>query len=107
MALSVSSQFEGLHLFAVYADRDAFFKADGDFARRIGRLRGALGQHPDSVRCGVGGVFEFAAFMGDVPDVAVARIDLGGGDGDGHVVFARILDGVFAGDDCPTRARER
>jgi hypothetical protein len=56
-----------------------FSKADGHLAGRIGRVGGALGQHPDVVGRGVGGIFERAAFVRDVPDVAVAAVDLGGG----------------------------
>ena len=40
-----------------------------------GACFGRLGEHPDVIGGGVGGVFELAAFVGDVPDVAVAGVD--------------------------------
>ena len=86
---------------AVDRNGDAGFEADGDFAGLAGRLGGAVGEHPDLVGRGVGGVFERAALVGDVPDVAVAAVDFGGGSGDGDVALAGVLDGILAGDDGP------
>ena len=70
-----------------------------------GASLGALGEHPDFVRRGVGRVFERAALVRDVPDVAVAAVDLGGGGGDGHVVRRGVVDGVLARNDVPLAPR--
>ena len=105
MRLRVSSSATAVHLLAIDRNRDAVFKTDGDFAGCVGRVGGALGQHPDVIGRGVGGVFERAALVRDVPDVAVPAVDLGGGGGDGHVVRARVLDGVLARDDGPLAPR--
>src|ERR1035438_5049510 len=94
-------QFERLHALAIDRNRLALLKGDGHLARRIGRFRRALREHPDFVGSGVGRVLQRAAFVRDVPDVAVAAVDLGGGGGDGDVVRARVLDGVLAGHDVP------
>ncbi len=105
MRFSVFQQLEGLHALAVHRNRHALFESDGDLAGLVGRFGRALGQHPDFVRRGVGRVFERAAFVRDVPDVAVAAVDLFGGCGDGHVVDAGVFDGVLARNDVPFAPR--
>ena len=94
-------QLERLHLLAVDRDRHALLETDGHFAGLVGRFRGTLGQHPDVVRRGVGRIFERPAFVRDVPDIAVAAVDLGGRCRDRHVVLAGVLDGVLARNDVP------
>ena len=105
IAVQLFEQLERRHALAVHRNRHALFESDGHLAGLVGRLRGALGQHPDFVRRGVGRVFERAAFVRDVPDVAVAAVDLGGRSGDRHVVCARVFDGVFARNDVPFAPR--
>ena len=53
----------------------------------------------------VGRIFQFAAFMRDVPDIAIAAVDLGGRLRDRHVVLLRVFDSVFARNDVPLAPR--
>ncbi len=73
----------------------------------IGRVLRALGEHPDFVGRGVGGIFQRAAFVRDVPDVAVAAVDLGGGLRDRHVVLGARSRWRLRAKRCPTRATAR
>ena len=66
---------------------------------------GTLREHPDVIGRGVGRVFQFPAFVRDVPDIAVAAVDFRGGLRDRHVVFRRVLDAVFARDQIPFAPR--
>ena len=53
----------------------------------------------------VGGIFEFTAFVAEVPDVAVAAVDIFLALLDGHVVLLRVGDSVFARVNVPLAPR--
>src|SRR5258708_6442460 len=53
----------------------------------------------------VGGIFELAAFVAEVPDVAIAAVDIFLALLDGNVVFLRVGNGIFAGIDVPFAPR--
>src|SRR5882757_5174296 len=89
----------------VHGNRQACFEADfdfGGFVRRFFRRNNPL---PHSFVRGIGGILEFAAFVAEVPDVAVAAVDIFFALLDGDVVFLRVGDGVFAGVDIPFAPR--
>ena len=50
---------------------------------------------------GIGRVFQFAALVRDVPDIAIAAVDIGCALRDRHIVLLGVFDGVFARDDVP------
>ena len=79
----------------------ALFEADFHFfglVRRIARRNHPL---PHRLVRRVAGVFQFAAFVAEVPDIAVATIDVLFALLDRDVVLLRIGNGVFAGIDGP------
>src|SRR4029077_12915115 len=53
----------------------------------------------------IGRVFQFAAFVTEVPDVAVAAVDIFLAFLDGNFVLLGVSDGVFAGIDVPLAPR--
>src|SRR5262249_10249949 len=81
------------------------FEPDGDLARTVWRLGRALGEHPDVVRSGVGWILQCAAFVRDVPNIAVARVDLRGGGTDRDLMLSLVLYGRLAADDVPFAPR--
>lgn len=86
---------------AVDGDWGAGLEGDGDFFWRVrGRFWG-VGEHEEVGRWGLGRIFEDAALVGDVPDVAVARVDLFLGRGNRDILFGSVFDGVFAAPDVP------
>ncbi len=86
---------------AVDGYRRACFKADFDF---LGFVRGFFrryGPLPHGFVRRIRGIFEFATFMAEVPDVAVAAVYVFLALFDLHVVFCGVGDGVFARIDVP------
>ncbi len=53
----------------------------------------------------VGGIFQHAAFVAQVPDIAVAAVNVFGGLLDRDIVCARVVNGFFARDDAPFAPR--
>src|SRR5437588_8299733 len=98
-------QFDGPKFRAVDGNRSARFESDFDF---FGFVRSFFrGDNPlphGLVRC-VGGVFKFAAFVAEVPNVSVAAVNVFLALFNGNVVFLRIGDGVFTGIDVPLAPR--
>ena len=71
----------------------------------VGRVRGRDDPLPHGFVGRVGGIFEHAAFVAQVPDVAVAAVNILGGLLDGNVVRLRVRDRIFARDDVPFAPR--
>src|SRR5947209_12427914 len=49
---------------------------DRHFGRLRWRIRRTLREHPNPVRSGISGVFQFAALVRNVPDIAIPAVDL-------------------------------
>ena len=90
---------------AVHRNRRALLEPDGHVFRLIRRVLGRSGQHPDFVRGRIRRIFQRAALVRNVPDVAVAAVDLLGGLRDRHVMLGRVLDSVLARNDVPLAPR--
>src|SRR3989441_11046197 len=74
----------------------AAFKTDFDLGRSVGRAFGRNHPLPHGLFRPVGRVLQAPTFVAQVPDIAVAAVDVGGGLLDGNVVRERVSDGVFA-----------
>ena len=101
IAFRRSTSATGPQALAVQRARDARLEVD---RHDLGRVRGPLGggrEHPDVVRRRHGRVLERPALVGDVPQVAVAAVDLLLGRGHRHAVRARVVDRVLAAVDRP------
>ena len=90
---------------AVDAHRGASFKADFDFFGFVRSFFRRGGPLPHGFMGRIGGIFEFAAFVAEVPDVAVAAVDVFLALLDLHVVFRGVGDGVFSRIDVPFAPR--
>src|SRR5713226_2205334 len=90
---------------AVHGDRETGFKADFDFRGFIRRFFRGDDPLPHGFVGGIGGIFELAAFVAEVPDVAVAAVDIFFALLHRDIVFLRVGDGVFAGIDVPLAPR--
>ncbi len=86
-------------------DRRACVESDLDFRRLIGRFFRRGDPFPHRFFRLIRGVFEHAALMAQMPDVAVARVNVRIGLFDGHVMRAGIIDGVLARVDGPLAPR--
>ena len=71
----------------------------------LGRLRGRDDPLPHRFVRRVGGIFQHPAFVAQVPDVAVAAVNIFCRLLDGNVVRARVVNGFFARDDVPFAPR--
>ena len=90
---------------AVHGHRRALLEADDDVFSDVGRLRRLRGQH-EHVRLGRRiRILEVAAFVGEMPEVGIARIDLLLRRGDGNALRRRVVDRVFAAADVPLAPR--
>ena len=83
--------------FAIEGEGDALFEADVDEVGLVGGFGDGDGHDPEVVLGLVGGIFEVGAFVGDVPEVAVAGVDFLDGLGDGDFLFLGVFDGGLAG----------
>src|SRR5580704_144555 len=98
-------QIDRAELRAIHRNRRARFKSDFDF---FGFVRRFVGRHdplPHRLIRSVGGILELGAFMAQVPDVAVAAIDIFLALLDGYVVLFGIGNRVFARIDVPLAPR--
>src|SRR5260221_6313987 len=94
-------QIDWAELCAADGDGRAGFETDFNFfgfVRSFFRRNSPL---PHGFAGSVGGIFEFAAFVAEVPDVAVAAVNVLFALLDGNVVFFRVGDGVFERVDIP------
>ena len=90
---------------AVHRHRRARIESDLDVRRLVRRFFRRRDPLPHRFLGFVRGIFEHAAFMAQVPDIAVARIDVRLGLLDGHLVRIRVGDGVLARVDGPLAPR--
>jgi hypothetical protein len=96
---------EGAERLAVHGDRRALLETDDHVFRDIGCLRGLCGEH-EHVRLGRRiRILEVAAFMAQVPQVRIARIDLLLRRGNGNAFRRCVVDRVFAAADIPLAPR--
>src|SRR5262249_12281215 len=98
-------KIDGTEFAAVYRNRSAGFETDFDFFGFVGSFFGRDGPLPHGFARSVGGIFEFSAFVAEVPDVAVAAVDVLLALLDWHVVLFGVCDGVFARVDVPFAPR--
>src|SRR6267154_169105 len=98
-------QVDGIGFGTVHGNRQASFEADFDFGGFVRSFFRRDDPLPHGFVRGIGGIFEFAAFVAEVPDVAVAAVDIFFALLDGDIVFLRVGDGVFAGVDVPLAPR--
>src|SRR5262249_27597149 len=78
---------------------------DFDFFGFVRRVFGRRDPLPHGFAGSVGGILELAAFVAEVPDVAVAAVDVFLALLDGDVVFLGVGDRVFARVDVPLAPR--
>jgi hypothetical protein len=90
---------------AVHRNWRAAPKTDCDFLRFRGRVLGISGQQEEILWRRLAGVFENTAFMGDVPEVAVARIDLGRGGRHRNAACRGVRQRILTAPDVPLPPR--
>ena len=100
-------EIDGAELRTVDGNGRAGFKADFDFFGFVGSFFRRDGPLPHGFVGRVGGIFEFAAFVAEVPDVAVAAVDILFALLDGDVVLLRRRRWRLRESRCPIRARGR
>ena len=103
--IQLIEQRERREFLAVHGDGIPGFEADFDGRGLVGRFRGRDDPFPHVFGGRVGRIFEHAALVAQVPDVAVAAVDVFLGLIDGDVVRARVFDGIFARIDFPFAPR--
>ena len=97
-------KIDGTELRAVNADRGACLKTDFDFFGFVWSFFRRDSPLPHGFVWRVGGIFELAAFVAEVPDVTVATVDIFLALFHLHVVFLRRRRWRLRGSRCPTRA---
>ena len=90
---------------AINRDGVAVVEPDLNVLRAIGRIFRCVGQHVHVRRRFVGRILERTALVRDVPEVAVARVDLGFGGRHLDAARRRIVDRVLARADIPLTPR--
>ena len=105
MSFNLVRSATGVEPLTVDGDRCAVLEADRDVFRRCRRVGRIRRKHEEIFRRDAVRVLEDSAFVRDVPDVAVARIDLRGRRRHGNVVRGRIGERVFATPDVPYAPR--
>src|SRR2546430_2519137 len=94
-------QIDGTEFRAVDRSGGAGFESDFDFFRFVRRFFRRNNPLPHRFAWRVGGIFELAAFVTEMPDVAVAAVDVFLALLDRDVVLLRVGNGVFPGIDVP------
>ena len=90
--------FHRTQLFAIYGNRDAFFKVQSNIFGHIGRFFGGYAKLQDMVIVGfICGVFQFQAFVAQVPDVSVTAIGIVVACFKRNAMLCQIFDLVFTG----------
>src|SRR5579859_2012558 len=98
-------QIDRAEFCSVDGDWSSGFETDFDFFGFVGSFFRRNSPLPHGFAGSVGGIFEFATFVAEVPNVAVAAINVLFALLDGDVVFFGVGDGVFAGVDVPFAPR--
>ena len=94
-------KIDGAEFRTVHGNGRAGFESDFDF---LGFVRSFFRRNdplPHRFVWRVGRIFELAAFVAEVPDVAIAAVDIFFALLNGNVVLLRVGDGIFAGIDVP------
>src|SRR5512140_1140225 len=86
---------------SVDSNWSALVETNGDFFGLIGSIFGRSRKHEEIGRGWLCRIFENSALVRDVPDIAVARIDLLSRCRNGNVVFRSVLECVCATLDVP------
>ena len=90
-------QLNGLKLHTVDRNWFAGDKADLDRLFVVWSVFRRAGHGPGAVEGRVVGIFEFAAFVADVPDIAVTRVNLLPAGGNGDAVRFGVVEAVLRG----------
>ena len=98
-------KFNGAQFRAINGNWCTGFKADFDFFGLIRSLLRRCDPLPHRFVGRVSRIFQLAAFMAEVPDVAVAAVNIFLALFDGDTVFLRISDGIFARVNLPLAPR--
>ena len=96
-----SSRVDRAEFLAIHRNRRASFEPDLDFLGLVRSLFRRNDPLPHGFIRRVGGIFQLAAFVAEVPDVAVAAVNILLALLDGNIVLLRVGDGVFARIDVP------
>ena len=105
MAVQIRKKIGRAKLLAVDRYRDPFFEADRHLNGLVGGVVRIDRPRPDGVARRVDRILQFAALMGEMPEIAVAAIDLGFCGINRNVVRLGVVDGVLAGLDVPDSPR--
>src|SRR5579872_655239 len=90
------NQSHGIELHIIDGNWNALFKADGD---RLGLVRRFLRRYrhlPGGVQWTVAGVFQFPTLMAQVPEVAIAAVNLFAAGGNGNSMRFGVVEAIFA-----------
>src|SRR6266851_2350917 len=94
-------KFDRTKFCAIDGNGRAGFESDFDFFGFVRSFFRGNDPLPHGFVRRVGGIFELAAFVAEVPDVAVAAVYIFFALLDWHVVLLRVGNGIFAGIDVP------
>src|SRR5207237_122954 len=94
-------QLHGVERLAVDRHRCTAIELDRDDLRNIGRILRRGGEHEQIIGGRGSRILEYSAFVRQMPDVRVARIDLLLGGSDGYAVRGSIRQRVFPASDVP------
>ncbi len=85
-----------IELHPVHGNRSALFEADFDLLLAVGSFLRRTGQLPGAGERRVARIFQFPALVADVPQVAIAAVDLLAAGGHGNAALLGIVEAVFA-----------
>src|SRR5439155_16178825 len=85
-----------LKFLAINGNRSSSFKAERDGFFAVGSLLGRACHLPGGVVGSVGSIFQLSAFMAQVPDIAVATMDLLAAGGHRDAALFGVVQAVFA-----------
>src|SRR4029079_13630563 len=91
--------------YSVDCNGSSLTESNRNFFRFIRRKLWRRGQHEEISRRTLARIFEHSAFVRDVPDVAVTRIDLLTRRSYGNVVLRGVVERIFAALDIPHTPR--
>lgn len=100
-SLELCKQFDRSHLFAIESYRDTLFEVDVHVSWFVWSIFWSNAQYVDRLQVFVPRIFQFTAFVADVPDVLVAAVDFLSRLADRNVVFLCIFNKIFSGVEVP------
>jgi len=95
----------GIESLAAHRNRHAFFESNLNLLFLVGRLLRRLRKLPRAGEWRTGGVFQFSAFVAQVPDVAIAAVNFLTARGDGNAAFFGVVETIFARLELPLAPR--